>query len=372
MISFKAIVTADFHFTTQKNVSNAIVPMMSWCDEVLLCIVQQVKDIHPDAFIILGDNTNSGNAIDRRRLARRLLPLRREHIPIVMVPGNHDFNHCDIKGYRDVYEELMPPSEYDAASLSHGVTLDNIRLLAMDDSSFANSTQGKFHPDTIIWLRRQLSLANTQGQLPLFLSHHNVLLDTWTPHPEHYQIQNKNLARLLKKQGASIVLSAHQHFPSIRQDDGIFEIIVPMPFMSPQVLGCLTINDDTLSYETIPIALSPSLQETAKQNNAMAFTNRLVVFQGIFKQNHCPPDTLSSLMKLIEQFYVFYEQGLGEREKGIIRNDPLYPSLMHFLGNSMYKGWIDYLLNHSLDSEKLILTHNGQAPWRFHHDPHRL
>ena len=88
--TFRAIVVSDLHYTSSERAVDVIVSGMAFADDITNALVEQVIHEAPDAFIMTGDNTNSGARKDAEILAGKLSRIREAGIPVIVTTGNHD------------------------------------------------------------------------------------------------------------------------------------------------------------------------------------------------------------------------------------------------------------------------------------------
>ena len=91
-----AIITSDLHYARSGTTSDAIIAGMGFSDEITDAMISEIIDLHPDAFIMTGDNTNSGNPEDVVTLVEKLKCIKDEGIEIIITTGNHDLRNMKI------------------------------------------------------------------------------------------------------------------------------------------------------------------------------------------------------------------------------------------------------------------------------------
>ena len=62
---FHAVITSDLHFKKNDKTLNPIIPQMSMIEDLTDELMAAILRMKPDAFVMLGDNTNSGTDAQR-------------------------------------------------------------------------------------------------------------------------------------------------------------------------------------------------------------------------------------------------------------------------------------------------------------------
>ena len=93
---FTAAVISDLHYTSSPSVFNSVVPLEPVVPEVTDALIEHVIAEKPDAFIMTGDNTGSGEEKDVKELSQKLQKLREAGIEVIITTGNHDYSQGDI------------------------------------------------------------------------------------------------------------------------------------------------------------------------------------------------------------------------------------------------------------------------------------
>ena len=115
----------------------------------------------PDAVLVTGDITDTGQAAEATQAADLLNQLRQ---PYFIVPGNHD----DRASLASVFEPPMVPDTV-GDYLCYVIDIKELRLIAMD-SSRDNAPGGELCTTRLDWLDRQLG-EDTQRPVIIFMHH---------------------------------------------------------------------------------------------------------------------------------------------------------------------------------------------------------
>ena len=336
MKPLRIVLTADFHFSTNPNISDQIIPLMRYGKEVLDIFFKQMQDMHIDLFILCGDHTVSGKKQDREAFQNELFKIKEAGIPILMTTGNHDFDLCSVEEYQDTYFPLLDCTDKDPSSLSYAYVKDNIRFLVMDDSS---QKKIGFSEETMQWLKKQIALPENI----IFLSHHNLFLNAWHKNPLQYQIENKDLIPLLKEYGVKLSFTAHQHVPYIQTQDSLTEIVLPAPLAAPFQYGYLEIGDE-IHYEVRNLDIkkyNPLLYWVSVQKVNNCHELRKNGFLKFFEKRY-DLETAERMTDSLQSWFDAYEK----EDLSSFEADPLFLQTIHELHDSGYEEYILFLLKH--------------------------
>lgn len=339
-------VSSDLHFAL--NPSASVYSMMSRVDALANAMADEVIALHPDAFILCGDNTNSGRSGDAEALSDILSRIHDAGIPVLVIVGNHDLDLGSVESFEAAYGSLCSAEEHDPASLSYMLHIGPVRILAMDDSSYTSGRWGAFSEKTMTWLENQLSTARELGEPVLFLSHHNVLPGGDKAKESNYTIRNPELLDLLTKHGVRLCLSGHRHSQDILYESGLYEIISAMPGASPHLFGTITISDGKLSYRAEPLALTQfgrpyGLDEILARENEEggAFST---VAERLPGWEQSGAEEQAAVTRLFGLFMESYAAGTLADVRDEIVNDPYYTRFLVLFRESNYGAWMQYLL----------------------------
>lgn len=120
----------------------------------------------PHAVVISGDLTDFGRAKEYASLAEQIAPLENAHLPVYLMPGNHD-DRAELR-------RAFPSHAYLGAALGRravqfAVDVGPLRLLALDTCTPLESA-GTLDGERLEWLEAEL--ANCHGRPVVIAMHH--------------------------------------------------------------------------------------------------------------------------------------------------------------------------------------------------------
>lgn len=359
--SLFAMTISDLHYTSDPNVISTVVPAMPYAKQATEALLNQVIEQKPDVFLITGDNTNSGRESDMRELASYLKQIHDAGIPVVMTPGNHDFNICGAKEYREIFFPVLTIDAEDPASLSYYTDIGGLRIFAMDDSSITAGGNGVFKDETMKWLKENLKQAEKEGLRVLFLSHHNVIAGKEDARNESYRINNTDLESILKKEHVRLCISGHLHSQSILETDGMYEIIQGMFLSGQHSIGYLTVTKEGIQYEAKPLDFVRYGKDGLADQIAAADEKGAArlddVFREIIHKKGYGAEETEGILKLLRRFLAANTNGTLSEEKDAIMADTYYEAMMDAMAEENYGPWIASLLrNPPRDGNRLQIT----------------
>ncbi len=340
-------ISSDAHFTTKKGISSAIIPMMEHNVEIMQTLADEVIDIHPDAFIMAGDNTNSGSPDEAEAFAQILRRIKDAGIKIVMAPGNHDFDQANAAAYRKAYYDLFDISSEAPDSLSYLTEVQDVWLFAMDDSSAGNVP--KYSEDTMKWLEEKLKEGKKKNKKMILISHHSLLTGDDNGERSSYRVNNKGLRDLLISYDVRLFLSGHQHSQYIMKYKNCSEIISMMPVMWPHYFGILEIKGDSGEYHAESIDFEKygeawGLKEI-QGADASWYTN---LGDELMGKSDYDEKTREGVNDLLARFFMYHSQAVLSEHTDEILNDPYYKEMTQVIADTNYGPWVESLLHDSL------------------------
>ena len=342
-----AVILSDLHYQEARDTENTYLPLTSRMPELTETITQQVINIHPDVLIMTGDNTNNGKTEEILQLKAYLQRIKDAGIQIIMTAGNHDM-YGDHAFYRDSFFPLFEITDQDKETMSYVSVVNDVRIIAMDDSSTTQGKGGYFPKSTMKWLEKHLSQANRENQKILFLSHYSILTGLGTDNWDNYRIQNQDLLPILKKYHVRLALTGHQHSQVLLQNEDLYELISATPTSFPCLFGILSIEADEVSYHTETVDFETyasedfyqdilSMQESSSQRQTELFTQ--ILSEKIHDQ-----EQVSAALLLLNRFFSAFGSGnLGTAQKEIV-NDPSFNVLLEGLEDTNYGPWIKEMM----------------------------
>lgn len=339
------VITSDTHFTAAPAAGGVLNPGVANIALIMEAFADQVIDLHPDALILTGDNTNSGKAEDTAALTKILQRVHSEGIEVIVTTGNHDFNHSSHEEFEAAYAGLCEVAARDPASLSFAVVIQDYRFLAMDDNTDTDGVYGIFSPETMQWLRGQLSEASQMGQTVIFLSHHNVLPGGEASADSRYSIRNTDLRDLLEDSGVRLCFSGHRHSQEVLRHGRLYEVISSMLSSTQHFYGLLTLKDGHAEYTAQKLDLASygaaygieNLPEEEKKASAVALAD---ILRGQ-DQSSCTPDEQRQIAILFTRFFEYYGEATLALHRDEFLDDPAYEKLVEVMKDSNYGPWMD-------------------------------
>ncbi|ETP71539.1 putative phosphohydrolase [Lachnospiraceae bacterium JC7] len=343
--SVKAFITSDLHYTGYREVDHMSVPGMAVAEEITDTIVNEVIAKHPDVFIMTGDNTNSGYTGDVSELVSKLQKIKDSGIPIILTTGNHDFDLMDEAEYEKLYFGLLEPVDRDKASLSYTAIVRDVVFLAMDDKALHLGAQGEFSQETMKWLGEMLE--KYKGYRIIFLSHHNVLYGANDKGAASHVIHNTELPDILRSGGVKLAITGHMHSQYITESEGLWEVLSGMPFSGRHLIGELAIGKDRMVYCAEPIDFSnygsdvkPRLEELERES--AEFMHKTLV--ELLESEGLSGQKKDNVLKLIDRFLRYYEEGSLAEHKQELKADPVYKDMIESLWNHNYGPWMQSMV----------------------------
>lgn len=356
---FTAAVISDLHYTSSPSTFNSVVPLEPIVPEVTDALIEQVIAKKPDAFIMTGDNTSSGEEKDVKELSQKLQKLKKAGIEVIITTGNHDYGQNEIsrKAWECYILPLLDIKEQDPASYSYITENSRIMILAMDDSHPGDSA-GQFSEKTMEWLKIQLETAESKGLRVLFLSHHNILSGKISPMYSSYLIRNEDLVKILETYNVQLCMTGHQHNQAVWQKDDMYEILNGMPLQPAHTFGWLKMDEKGVSYHTEEIDLkaygAPGIYEKAMDLIERQSSSFYSSFEELCNKKNLSAEETEKVLNLMEYFFSSAGQGKLAEDAEQIMHHPDYELMMSVLRDTNYGPWIEGLLkNPPADASEL-------------------
>ncbi len=349
--ALKALIISDLHYTGYKEVDHLSVPGMAVSEEITDAIIKEVIAVHPDVFIMTGDNTNSGYSGDVDALVSKLQTIKDSGIPVIVTTGNHDFDLMNEADYEAAYFRLLEPVDRDPASLSYTALIKDVVFLAMDDKDLQLGAQGKFSTETIKWL--QDMLLKYKDHRIIFLSHHNLLYGAGENSTSSNLIHNPELPELLRKGGVQLALTGHMHSQYILEEEGLWEILSGMPFSGKHLMGNLAIDKDRLVYSAEPVDFATygdSVNEKLEKLELESRTFMDKTMSGLMEKEGISGLKKDNILKLMNKFFMYYEEGSLAEHRTELTADPVYNDMLKALWNHNYGPWMKNIIENTKQS----------------------
>lgn len=259
-------------------------------DLILRETVDTLMKENIDLLLIPGDLTKDGEKISHEGVVEILKPLREKGVTILVVPGNHDINNPDAVAFNGELAqqvETVSPEEFrtiynnfgyntaidfDTTSLSYvSEPVKDLRVLCLDvckydENKFVSRgdnknecvTGGYLRASTLIWAKKAIIEANSQGKQIVAMMHHNIV--------EHFEFQHlfaapylidnyKEVQREFLNLGLHIVFTGHFHSSDIarvgdKKGNQLFDIETGSIVTFPCPYRIILMHNNTLSIET--------------------------------------------------------------------------------------------------------------------------
>lgn len=343
--SVRAMIISDLHYTGYKEVDHLSVPGMAVAEEITDTIIKEVIAVHPDVFIMTGDNTNSGYSGDVDALVSKLQTIKESGIPVIVTTGNHDFDLMGEEEYEAAYFGLLEPVDRDPASLSYTAIIKDVVFLAMDDKDLQLGAQGKFSPETLQWL--QDMLLKYKDHRIIFLSHHNLLYGAGENSTGSNLIHNPELPALLREGGISLAITGHMHSQYILEQEGLWEILSGMPFSGKHLMGNLAIGEDKIVYYAEPVNFSEYGSSVKEKLYELELESRDFMdktLSDLLEKEGVSGQKKDNVLKLINRFFRYYEEGSLAEHRAELTADPVYDDMLKALWNHNYGPWMKNMI----------------------------
>lgn len=163
---------------------------------ILEKVISELLAEHPDILLVAGDLVKDGERISHETVANYFNELRSNGTKVFIVPGNNDINNPTAYGYNgDNYYPVqnVSPSEFksiywnfgfsnvlssDPNSLSYiAEAAPGLWILAIDAERYSPiyHRAGTIKPQTRLWIKQQMLLANQSNITVMGLMHHNLI-----------------------------------------------------------------------------------------------------------------------------------------------------------------------------------------------------
>lgn len=275
-LHFMSYTTHDNGAAFQKMVAEDDGKVSQYSDIIVDTLLQEALEKRPSALILAGDNTLNGERTNQEELAKKLQKLVDAGIPVLIIPGNHDIQNHSAATYfgdkREDTEYLETADDFleifhgfgydqalsrDPASLSYIYALDDTHWMMMLDScqyENGNRVNGRIRPETLMWMREQLQLAQEEKAEVVPVAHHNLLSESRLYTTECTMENHEEVIALLEEFGLPVYFSGHLHAQRIKKHKaapgteensyGITEIVMSPFSIPPCQYGSLTWDEN--------------------------------------------------------------------------------------------------------------------------------
>lgn len=247
-------------------------------------LIEKVIADHPDAFILAGDITFNGARESHVEMAKRLQIIKDAGIPVLVIPGNHDFTEkraarfqgdsyqlvdsIDATEFLELYGGLGPNDALsrDETSLSYVTELSpHVRILCVDVNTVVG-LPGILTQSTLDYVEKELQQAKDDGAYVIGVTHQTLLVHSELTSQGMSFIGAEKLQELYEQYGVLLNLSGHMHIQHIAESkDGLTDIATGSVMTSPNYYAKLELSKEAVRYEAIPLAVDdvPDFAETS-------------------------------------------------------------------------------------------------------------
>jgi hypothetical protein len=214
--------------------------MLLESDSILNSAISSIKSTDSDIVLVTGDLTKDGELVNHIEVAKKLSDLEKAGKKVYVINGNHDINNPHAVKFEgntitpvpnvspEIFQQIYNEFGYDEAiakdtqSLSYVVEPQKgLWIIAMDSCIYQDNmsqnnptTDGKFSPDRLSWIKKQLEKAQKENITVIGMMHHG-LVQHFTVQEEilgEYLIDDwRNLATQFADLGLSLVFTGHAH-----------------------------------------------------------------------------------------------------------------------------------------------------------------
>lgn len=259
---------------------------MPYSEEINRAFIDKVIADKPDALIVTGDLTFNGARESHVTFAKMLGEVEAAGIPVLAIPGNHDFtinraarflkdsyeliDSIDASEYIELYGDYgrIDSYDFDATSLSFVYELaPNIRVLCVD----VNTVQGMpgiLTEGTLSFVKEQLEKAREDKAYVISVTHQTLLTHSELTSQGMSFINSEKLLKLYEEYGVVMNLSGHMHIQHIAvSDGGVPDIATGSLMTSPNYYGEISLEGRHVSYQAVPFVVDsvPDFEGLSRQ-----------------------------------------------------------------------------------------------------------
>lgn len=263
--------------------------------EIFDCFVQECINTKPDLVVFSGDLTFNGERLSHIDLRDKLMVLRSNKIPVVVIPGNHDIDNeisCSFFGDQDQEVDNVSIDEFvniyrdfgygdssrvisrDKHSLSYLYRLSpGVSLLMLDTNTGKNKKY--ICNSTYRWIENALISAHKRNERVIGVSHQNILAHN-KMFVSGYKIDNSSkLVDLYNKYNVRLNLSGHMHSQHLAEYKNVYDAAVSCLSLYPNQYSVISIGlRGDMSYETMRLDIEKWAQLYSKPDkNLLNFKN---------------------------------------------------------------------------------------------------
>lgn len=285
--SVKIVVASDLHYLASDlyDDGNAFLNFINnddgkatlYIEEIVDKFVEDMLKLKPQVVVLTGDLSFEGERLSHEELASKLSKLVDNGIKVAVIPGNHDLNNSDAKGYEgdttyavesvsnDEFKEIYVSMGYESAlsydedSLSYVMEVDDKNWILMVD---VNGVENPLNipSSTYEWIKDNLKKAQKDNINVFAFTHQNLLDHNINADKYKFNDPDDEFYYLLKDYGVKALFSGHSHMQHYIDLYGVKEITSSSLATFPCQYGIVQISDKGIVYNTKSLNLKHSAE----------------------------------------------------------------------------------------------------------------
>lgn len=247
--------------------------------QLLELLIQEVNKEKPKMLLLTGDLSYNGEKDSHLELAKMLSQINSE-TKVLVIPGNHDCYSLNTftclndevklstsvtyEEFKEIYKDFGYSNaySYDETSLSYIYEIDENNWVLMLDtnmseynvSSESNITMGMLDNNTLAWIEENLKYAKENSINVISATHHNLAVHN-IMFESSYTLDNADeLLELYNKYGVKFNFSGHLHIQSIKEVNGVVDIVNTSLLAYGNHYGKFNIYNNYYEYKTVDLA----------------------------------------------------------------------------------------------------------------------
>ena len=299
-------------------------------EELMAALLAEAKALQPDALIVTGDLTLSGEKASHKKLAQWFAAIEETGVPVWVIPGNHDINsenaHIYYKyswdsaetvtpeEFTEIYRDFMLPAEgKENANLSYHVQISDELWAVLPDVSYYKPTAqvfGLFTADHKVWMENVLAQTREAGAEAVTFTHQNLLAHTKFLQEVYQMFGHEAMEALAREYGVRLNLSGHMHIQHIAAENGLTDAATGGFCVVPHRYALITLQDDgALIYEARALSenfLPEGFQAMSREWFAEIAREKS---RASLADLNIPADALEEMLDYIARFNLAYFAG---------------------------------------------------------------
>lgn len=280
--SVKIVVASDLHYLADDlyDDGDAFVDYVTnddgkatlYINEIVDTFIEDMLKLKPEIVVLTGDLSFEGEKQSHEELAGKLSKFTDNGIKVAVIPGNHDLNNSDAKGYsgdseyavesvtndefREIYENMGYGNalSYDTDSLSYIMEIDENNWALMIDVNGCEKALN-ISSSTYEWIKDNLKKAQKNGINIYAFAHQNLLDHNVSSDMYKFNDPDDELYYLLKDYGVKALFSGHSHMQHYVDLYGVKEVTSSSLATYPCQYGVVKIDEKGIVYNTKSLEL---------------------------------------------------------------------------------------------------------------------